>query len=606
MKNYNDQESKYLERKKNYKKISEKQERSINIISSIRLLVFVSGISFSVALFFMQEYIYSISIVTITLFLFLFLVIKHEGLKKKNEFICHLINVNQVSLDRLSGSWVDFPDTGEEYINEKHPYSIDLDIFGKGSVFQWINTTNTYLGREKLKKTLTNPLNNIKKIRARQKAIIELSKKLDWRQHFQVESILNIEKLRNPSNLLKWSEDINSLIDKKYIVAIIRTLPIITIISLIAFFLNLIPISVFLILILINIIINFLSYGKINRAFEVTSVFKNRIATYQRLLKKIEEEEFESKYLSDMKFTLINARRNLASVQINELKELVDRMDLRYNALFHFIINSLFLWDYQNIISLNKWKRSSGKLLRNWLNIIAEFEELSSLALVKFDNPEWAMPQLLEKPFVFSSQNLGHPLLHKNERICNNIRFEGAGNILIITGSNMSGKSTLLRTVGINLILAYSGAPVCAQSMECSIMDIYSSMRVNDNLEKSISSFYAELLKIKMIIEAAKKEKPMLFLIDEIFRGTNSKDRHIGAKNVIKNLSRESVMGLVSTHDLELGNLEKVKGLQINNYHFKESYTDDGEMKFNYKLYPGVSTSSNAIYLMKMIGIDVD
>ena len=607
MEKYTGQQNEYLKRREKYKKIYKSQKRIINLISNIRILIFVLGFAASAIFFFMKDYRLSGIIFTLTLPIFIFLVIKHGNLKKKNEFTCQLININQESLDRISGKWVDFIDTGQEYVNKEHPYSIDLDIFGKGSVFQWINITNTYLGRERLKKSLLKPCKDIKKIRVRQKAIMELSKKLDWRQHFQAEGRLNIKNVRDPSSLLKWSENIDSLVDRKYIAFIIRLLPIITFMSIIAYFLlPSFPIIIPLGVIFFNLMINFLGYKKVNREFETTSAYRNRIATYQKLLEIIEEEEFESMDLSNMKAKLFNTKGKLASQQINELKELVERMDLRYNAVFHFVINNLVLWDYQNILTLNKWKKESGDLLRSWLQIIAEFEELSSFAIIKYDNPDWEMPQLVKKTYALSALNLGHPLLHKKERICNNLNFSGAGNILVITGSNMSGKSTFLRTVGVNLILAYSGAPVCAQSMECSIMDIYSSMRVNDNLEKSISSFYAELLRIKMIIEAAKKKEPMLFLIDEIFRGTNSKDRHIGAENVIKNLSKAGVMGLLSTHDLELGKLEKEKRFKIKNYHFEESYTEDDKIEFDYKLHPGVSTTSNAIYLMKMIGIEVD
>ena len=254
------------------------------------------------------------------------------------------------------------------------------------------------------------------------------------------------------------------------------------------------------------------------------------------------------------------------------------------------------------MLALENWKETSGMFLREWLDTVGKFEALSSLALFAQLNPTWAFPTFTEETAVFAAEALGHPLIRKQKRVSNDYVMNHQ--ICIVTGSNMSGKTTLLRTIGINLVLAYAGAPVCAQKLTCSLMDIFTSMRITDDLEGGISTFYAELLRIKMIIEFAKQEKPMIFLIDEVFRGTNSTDRVIGARNVLLNLDKSWVIGLISTHDFELCALENKSDGRVKNYNFIETYTDN-EIHFDYKIRPGRCTTTNAQYLMKMVGIEV-
>jgi DNA mismatch repair ATPase MutS len=288
---------------------------------------------------------------------------------------------------------------------------------------------------------------------------------------------------------------------------------------------------------------------------------------------------------------------------IKKLDTITDFMNLCFSSL-HFIINMITLWDFHCLFAVDKWKRSAGIHLRQWLKVTGELESISSLALIHHDNQGWTMPELVTEKNIFSAMDAGHPLISGKTRINNDINIIGSGNIHIITGSNMSGKSTLLRTAGINLVLSYAGAPVCASGMKCSVMNIYSSMRISDNLEKNISSFYAELVRIRMILEASKSPGQMIFLLDEIFRGTNSRERKIGAVAVLKELSERGVCGLVATHDLELAELSSVDEKKFENYFFRESFKDN-EISFDYKMRKGVSDTMNAVYLMKMIGIDV-
>ncbi len=465
--------------------------------------------------------------------------------------------------------------------------------------------TSTYLGRRKLTNILTKTSEDKDQILCRQSAIKELADNLDWRQSFQAEGMGFKGVSRNPEGLLKWTGMDNELLNKPGLILILQILPIITTIAVLVYLV--IPDVHYLVAVipvLIQAVLLWLGKKLIIEVVESTGKYKKETRIYQGLFRLLEKAEFTNDLLTDLQIKLFDDRGRLASHQVSKLGKIVENMDLRYVPMFHVLLNLLVMWDYQCIIALERWKERSGKYFHQWLQAVADVEALSSLAVICYDHKEWVFPEIVTDGQIFKASDLGHPLIPDSSRVCNDLELNQQRNILIITGSNMSGKSTLLRTVGINLVLAFAGAPVCAQKLQCSMMGIYSSMRVNDSLEQNISSFYAELLRVKMIVDASRKSKPMIFLLDEIFRGTNSKDRHLGAITVLKKMNKKGIIGLVSTHDLELGELEKESSLQVRNYHFEESYQDN-EIHFDYQLKPGVSTTTNAIYLMKMVGIDM-
>lgn len=345
--------------------------------------------------------------------------------------------------------------------------------------------------------------------------------------------------------------------------------------------------------------------GNRKRGGELQEVYecKEAIKDYGRMLFRFEKEKFSSEYLKQLQEGLINSSGENASSQIRRLEKISDSITNRGNMMF-LPINILLLWDYQCAISLGRWKQESGKKIEGWISAAGNIEALCSLGCLSHDHPEWCFPAIRDEKSIFKARNLGHPLLGEG-MVRNDVAFREKERTLLITGSNMSGKSTLMRTCGISLVMAYAGAPVCADSMECSIMRLYTCMRIGDNLEKNISSFYAELLTIKNIVQASKEPGQVFFLLDEIFKGTNSSDRHTGAEQVILQLIKNGAMGMVSTHDLELGELEnETKGI-IKNYHFEEQYKD-GKISFDYKLREGVSTTRNALYLIRMAGIEIN
>lgn len=605
MNKHTDPQEIYRHRKIKYTDLLQHQLRLFNLLSNLRILVFVVGLVAILFLAYIQQFSLSGLTFLISIVLFLYLVAKHEKVRLMKDRTSHLIKINEQGLARLNGNWTEFAEDGSEFIDPDHPFTCDFDIFGQASLFQWINTTHTYFGRKGLAQELARPYKNADKIRRRQVAVQELAEKLDWRQTFEAEGMFAFQKTSSPDWLLKWIQESNKMLSMKWLVLFVRVLPVVTIVSLlIAWILPQISYSFPLLCIGLQMVMNYFGSKRFMRIFDSTRYYKDALKAYQELVKLIEEEPFQAQLLVDLQVGLFDETGRLASTQIRRLAKIVDLMDLRFNGFFYFLINNLVLWDFQCMFWLECWKERSGKSLFKWLDSIGQFESLASLAVIHFEHPEWVFPKLVKGKYVFVAKEMGHPLLADQARVNNDINLQGSGTIFIITGSNMSGKSTFLRTVGINLVLTYLGAPACAVDLKCSIMEMYSSMRVNDNLEKNISSFYAELLRVKMIVDASRKGQPMIFFVDEIFSGTNTRDRHIGAKNVMKSLSQAGVMGLVSTHDLELGELEKERNLHIRNYHFSEGY-EGNRIQFDYTLHSGISTTSNALYLMKMVGIEV-
>ena len=596
------QKTPYINRKKHYDNLLKKQNEAISFISLLRLIVFASGLGFTVFFYLRTAYYLSLILFIITTITFVTLAIKHNKIKH-NKIRCAILSkINENSLKRTHNNWKDFSDNGEDFSDEDHSYSRDLDIFGDNSLFQWINTCITYLGRQKLKDALSKPQYNIEQIHKRQDAIKELARNIGWTQRFAAEAILSENKNHNPDALLEWVDDKNEFFLKPLVITAIRLLPIITLFLLVlSFIFSQVSYRIFLIGIVIQIILLLLGYKEVSRNLDTVYQYKDTILIYNKLLIHIEKKKFTSEYLTKLKEKLINKDGMNASFQIKKLVNLVTVISDRKN-IYYFPINIIALWDYQCLINLQRFKKASGSSLATWIEVIGEIEALNSLSTIAYEHSDWTMPKFQDGPPIFIAKNLGHPLLGNN-RVYNDIHIEKSQNVLLITGSNMSGKSTLLRTTGINLVLAYSGAPVCSESFNCTIMDIYTCMRTSDNLEKNISSFYAELLRIKKLVTATEDKAPIFFLLDEIFKGTNSIDRHTGAKILVSKLSTENALGFVSTHDLELGDIENTNR-RVKNYHLEEYYKDD-KLYFDYKLRPGVSTTRNALYLMKMAGLEI-
>ncbi|ABO48907.1 DNA mismatch repair protein MutS domain protein [Desulforamulus reducens MI-1] len=534
-------------------------------------------------------------------FLFLVMVNKHQRVKKQMTQLESLVQINERALLRLCGQWTGFQQRGEEYIASEHPYSGDLNIFGQGSLFQYLNAANLVTGNEALAKLLSAEEPCYEQIRPRQSAIKDLAARLDWRQLLQAMGMGSGYKPEDAIKLWNWAREKPLFLHGK-LIYLLWLLPITTLILLILMSQRLVPSYVPLILLILQVILVTASQAIISRKFKDTERSAAELARLSRLLKYIEGEEFQAPLLVELQNRLIQ-KKQTASQQVKALEKIAALINLRYSVVYHFI-NALIFCDLYTLRTLEQWKSQYGTHLEQWFRVIGQFEALSSLATLAHDNPHWAFPEVTKAGPYLTATTLGHPLINAETRVSNDVSLPQPGTVHIITGSNMSGKSTLLRTVGINLVLAYAGAPVCASFLSCSLMSIYTSMRIQDNLEESTSSFYAELKRIKLVIEATRQGKSLIFLLDEIFRGTNSRDRITGARTVIKNLALQPAIGFVTTHDLELSTLENEYPQHIKNYHFTDEIIEN-KITFDYRLKEGVSQTTNAIALMKMVGIDV-
>ncbi|AUS96716.1 DNA mismatch repair protein MutS [Clostridium thermosuccinogenes] len=594
----------YENRKNKYDRLLQKQTKASNLLSNLRLLVMLAGFAGALLLYSTRNYILLAGVMAATLILFAYLVIQHSKVIENKEYTALLSKINEDSIKRCKGEWNEFPDDGKDFMDENHPYSGDLDIFGPGSLFQCINAAITYTGRRMLSDLLTRHPTNADDIRKRQAAIEELAGKVSWRQRFLAEGLMAETKMQNPESLIAWVNQENPFFRKAWVVFLAKLLPSATLLLLLtAWATGIIPYYIPALALAVQYILLSVKKKERNSNFLLAKKYSKDIKVYYNLIKRLENQKFRSEYLKSIKGSMMNRESQTACYQMKKLFKIADSLDNRKNA-FYFVFNILTLWDYQNLIALERWKEKSGRFLKSWIEAIGTVEALSSLSILRFDNPEWSMPEITsnQKP-VFEAKGMGHPLLGR-ERVNNDVQILEPIHTLLITGSNMSGKSTLLRAAGINLVLAYAGAPVCAGFFRASLMHVHSCMRVSDNLEKSISSFYAELLRIKSIVAKSKEGESVFFLLDEIFKGTNSIDRHMGAKVLIRKLCSTKSIGLVSTHDLELCDLEKENNA-VKNYHFQEFY-ENGRICFDYKLRPGASTTRNAIYLMKLAGIDVE
>jgi len=585
-----------------FSELTKKQEQLSNRISNLRLFFALAAITGVVVLFAKGYKEFGLVLLVAAIVFFSFLVARHhralDALKRAQ---CK-VDVNQRYLDRISGDWTRFKTDGNQFEDVNHPYTNDLDIFGPKSLYQWLNLSNTYYGGEMLKDLLSNPTKEIDSIKKRQNAVRELAESFDFCQQLECEGRLSKGVGADPRKFLSELEGIEKPFKDSWTKSIFYLLPLFTVLTGVLFLLKFpIPPQVPLSLIITQLLITAGGYKKVTAVLNTVHTTKESIEALVHLSRTIEKESFKDKYLSRLRLKLFH-NNEPASAQAKKLSKIAHAVDVRYSGLLYILLNSTLLWDYHCVFAMEKWKKDHGHSVKEWFQVVGAFEALSSLAVVERVNRNWTYPEFTTDRMNFIAAELGHPLIPQDRRVCNDFTIEN--NLCVITGSNMSGKTTLLRTLGVNLVLAYAGAPVTAEQLQTSLMDIFTSMRIEDDLNSGISTFYAELLRIKKIIDYSQTKKPMLFLIDEIFRGTNSRDRILGAQTVLRTLGKDWVIGLISTHDFELCELEKEGDINIKNYHFTESYVNN-QIRFDYKIRPGRSETTNAKYLMKMVGIEL-
>jgi hypothetical protein len=591
----------YTERENLYTTQAALSRQAMNRWSNLRLLIFLASISAMVWTVKNHQPILVLISLVVGIGAFVAAVIRHNHHTRLYERATRLQWLNREGIQRCTGTWQQRDMLGESFIDKTHPYSSDLDLFGKNSLFQWFNTARTLAGQQSLARTLLEPAPPAQ-LPDRQSALRELASKLDWRQQLEAEAFAVQGKDLDP--LFTWAESPLSTFLLSRRARLLRFLPIITaLLWLLTLLTNSHPLSLAAV---ITLALQTVSAGTLSRAFQArlqsALQWESAIATCKTLLATVDSQTFSTPLNQSIHQSLHNERGHTASATFAQIETHLSWLSLRNNPIIHLLFNSFAYWDLQWLITIEKWRCAHGGQLRSWMHQFAEMEALASLSVIPFENPCWTYPQLSES-IPIRATKLGHPLLPADRRVSNHFAIDHPSSVAIITGSNMSGKSTFLRTVGLNLVLANTGAPVCAQSFTCSPMQLFTSMRIADDMSSGVSSFYAELLRIKMIVDAA-KSAPILYLVDEIFRGTNSGDRVAGAIEVLKSLIKTHAVGLVSTHDLELAKLADSYPENFANYHFSEHYTDSG-IDFNYTIQPGPATTTNARHLIRMVGIEV-
>tara|TARA_B100000674_G_scaffold125711_1_gene96648 strand:+ start:14369 stop:16171 length:1803 start_codon:yes stop_codon:yes gene_type:complete len=493
-------------------------------------------------------------------------------------------------------------DEGKEFIIPLHNFSHDLDIFGYKSIFQLLNRTSTHKGKQILGKWLNNPLIKPDKIKNKQEAIKELASKDEWCYKFLAFGRSSNDKSETQETINKWLNE-KDLCSTPFLRVIGILLPLITIALGVGFLLGLFGKSYFIYAFLIQLGISGKFAGKITK---VQSRLGSRFAiieNYIKIVRSIENEDFQSNYLLTLKRIFVDKEKNFSVTQtLNRLKKLLDKLDARLNIYLAILLNGLLLWDINTTAQIENWKRKNKENLIKWMNAVGEIDALISLALFAANHRNYVYPQVTLEKRVLHLENAGHPLIEEEKLIKNDYYQDGEAKVDLLTGANMAGKSTFLRTVGVNLILARIGAPVCANKFIFSPLKLFSSLRTVDSLKDNESFFYAELKRLKQLIELYLSGEEIFFLLDEILKGTNSADQHKGSIGLIKKLIKLKGNGIIATHDIKLSDLVNDYPKNIRNLCFEIEILEN-QLDFDYKLKPGFCTTMNASFLMENMGI---
>ena len=442
-----------------------------------------------------------------------------------------------------------------------------------------------------------------KVILQRQEAAKELGTLLEWRHQLRAFGITNPVTIAAEKKISSWLKSKNKFINNGFWLIIRYLLPAIALAVLILHLAEFIPSSIFYPVAIVFLVISYSITKIINPHYLMLNKIVPELETLQNSVRLIEDTIFRSELMNQFQNNFKQGDSK-ASATIKKLKKILERFDYRLNPIVHIPLNTFFLWDLQQVMSLEKLKTSNDQNIQGWFTVLANTEALLTIATLSFNHPGWCFPSISDEKAVFVVGDLGHPLIPGVQRVTNSFSTTGENQISLITGSNMAGKSTFLRSIGVNIVLAMMGAPTCSTQLKVSMMKVISSMRVNDNLEENTSTFYAELKKLKEIIDAVNKKENVFLLLDEILRGTNSADRHTGSIALIKQLIHQNAAGLIATHDLELTKLSDEFPRNLHNYHFDVQVKDE-ELYFDYKIKKGVCTSMNASLLMKKIGINL-
>lgn len=573
-------------------------KKQIFRISMLRLALFIAGIA-GLYFFFNQT---TLLIICICLtFLPLFILVKiHNRFFIRKEWLETQARIIQEELQALSGDYSSFED-GKEYVNPEHPYSFDLDIFGRRSLFQSINRTCTFFGKVRLAKWLQNHLHEKTSIEKRQEMVREISEHTLFREQFRVAGLVHHGQSSDAEKIQAWSQSPAQYLHAGWVKAFIWGVPVINSLLLIT---SLAGWTSFSWLGLSFGIFLVLSFGIIKRATYIQETYGKQLKSlngYARLIALAKAENWKSAGMQELmeRFNL-NGQSPIQALQ--QLSKELDRLDLRNNQFLYVLLEGSIFFQLQEIVRIERWKVRYGQHISEWLETVGELDALCSLGTFAYNHPQYTYPELTEKPFCFLATQMGHPLMPASQCVKNDATIPSRPFFLIITGANMAGKSTYLRTIGVNYLLACIGAPVCCERLKLYPNQLITSLRTSDSLSDNESYFFAELKRLKRIIDLLNQGQQLFIILDEILKGTNSMDKQKGSFDLIRQFMQLKANGIIATHDLLLGSLIKQFPEEIRNYCF-EADIKENELTFSYKLREGVAQNMNACFLMKKMGI---
>jgi len=499
----------------------------------------------------------------------------------------------RAGLARIEDRWAGTGQAGDRFLDPHHVYAADLDLFGEGSLFELLCLARTRMGEERLAQWLTSPASP-ESIRSRQESVTELGPLLDVREQFAIageQAGVGVQ----PSALLRWSVAANRL-QAGWVAMVSLLLPAAMLAMVVLWAITGILWPLLGVL-LVESAILFALRSPIAAMLQGSESAFEDLRLFADLLRRVEQAQFISPALQ-----ALQARMSAASRTIGRLATIVNFAGARRNQAIALLIVPLM---YTLLVALaaERWRRLHGAEVATWVDVLADFEALLSLSAYHYEHPEDPFPELLTGAASFEAQALGHPLIPSSRTVRNDVMIGGQTRILLVSGSNMSGKSTLLRNVGINAVLAMAGAPVRARHLRLTPLQVGASIRVNDSLHEGSSRFYAEITRLRQLFDLASQRANLLFLLDELLQGTNSRDRRIGAEGIVRALLARGAIGLISTHDLALTEIDEAQGT-LRNVHFQDELRD-GRITFDFTLREGVVTKSNAIELMRSVGLEV-
>lgn len=578
-----------------------KVQRHIFHIGTIRLLLFVAGIA-GIVYFRSDGWAVIASVALLTFIPFLILVKRHNQMFYKKDYLEKKSEINEQELKAMNYDFSSFAG-GNEFIDPEHFYTFDLDVFGERSIFQLINRTSTELGEKRLAEWFITHLLKKEDIEERQKAIRELASDLKFRQKFRVIGLLYKGKIADESEIIEWSKSPSYYRGKK----ILRRLPaMVFICNIILGVLSVIGIIGFDVWAIVFACFFFISMTFTKGIGNLQAMYGKKmtiLVTYAGLIQLIERKEVQSQKLKEIK-ELVGNDKKAASQSVKRLSSLMNALDQRSNMIMNFVLNGLFFWELRQVMRIEAWKESCANDLPRWLEAIKQMDALCSLATFSYNNPDYTYPLVQNEHFQLEAKEMGHPLMKRSECVKNEITMTKRPFFIIITGANMAGKSTYLRTVGINHLLSCMGAPVFAAEMKIYPTKLVTSLRTTDSLNDNESYFFAELKRLKMIIDMLERGEELFIILDEILKGTNSMDKQKGSFALISQFLTLNTNGIIATHDLLLGSLAGKYPDCIRNYRFEADIVDN-ELSFSYSLKEGIAQNMNACFLMKKMGIAV-